>query len=227
MRTRPPARARPRPPRAPPPGRASRRSPRARPRAAGGAGAGKRADVDPWPRGNARRAPRAAVQLRDRVVVRPLLRPKTGAASTKVVDVARDDNLGARRSNSRASSAPSHRRRGRAADRDDHAPHAGIERGTDQLARPDRRRPQRVVGSSHEREAARTGHLDDGGVAAHAPRRVGARAERARDTGRLAVGGRGAQHVQRPLPSVCERQSDSRPAGPLHAERRPRPPPAR
>ncbi len=35
----------------------------------------------------------------------------------------------------------------------------------------------------------------------------------------VAVGGRGAQHVQRPLPAVGERQPDSCPAGALHAER--------
>jgi hypothetical protein len=63
--------------------------------------------------------------------------------------------------------------------------------------------PWVAVGTTDERQARRSRHLDDGGAAGQAPRGIDGVAERAHDD-RLAVAA--AQHVERALSAVGQRQ---------------------
>ena len=180
--------------------------------------AGQLADVDavvgPVALGELRQP---ALQLRDGGRVGSLLRAEDrGCVDEPGRHIACDDDLRAAKVEVERLERPEPAVDGRrSADRDEDAADALVERGADQLARPDRRRAQRVVRSRDEGEAARAGHLDHRGVAAHAPLRVDRRSERPGDTGRPAVGCLRAEDVERALAAVRERQPERRAADPL------------
>jgi hypothetical protein len=94
------------------------------------------------------------------------------------------------------------------ADAHQHTLRTGACRERDQFAGPARRRAQRVVAVTDERETARLCHLDDRSpVGEHRPRRVHRFTERSRDTVRPpGTAAYGEQHVERALTAVGERQ---------------------
>ena len=122
------------------------------------------------------------LEHRDVVRCRALLRAEHARRVEETrLDVARDLDLGTAEIEAerleRAEAAVDGRR---AADRDDHARRAGVDRGADQLAGPVRRRAERVVRAGDEREPARARHLDDAGARRAAPTPPRPVAERAR-----------------------------------------------
>ena len=124
----------------------------------------------------------AALQLCDGGRVGSFLRAEDrGCVDEPGRHVAGDDDLRAAKVEAERLERPEPAVDGRrSADRDEDAADALVERGADQLARPDGRRAQRVVRSRDEGETARAGHLDHRGVAAHAPLRVDRRLRAAR-----------------------------------------------
>ena len=136
------------------------------------------------------------------------------------VDVARDLDLGTAEVEAqrveRAEAAVDGRR---AADRDDHTRRAGFDRCADQLAGPERRRADRVVGGGDERQTARARHLDIAGAPSEPPLRLDGSTEGARHGRSPPVSWVGAEHVERPFPSVGEGKGDCVRPGPPCAGR--------
>ena len=158
-----------------------------------------------------------ALELRDRVRICSLLRAEDrGCVDERRRHVARDDDLRAPEVEVERLERPEPAVHGRRpADRDEDVLDALVESCADQLAGPHGRRGERVVRAGDEGEAARARHLDDRGVAAHAPLGVDRRSEGPGDTGRPAVGRLRAEDVQRALAAVRERQPERRAADPL------------
>ncbi len=182
------------------------------------AGPGQLADVDAVVRAVALGELRQpALELRDRVRICSLLRAEDrGSVDERRRHVARDDDLRSPEVEVERLERPEPAVHGRRpADRDEDVLDALVESCADQLAGPHGRRGERVVRAGDEGEAARARHLDDRGVAAHAPLGVDRRSEGPGDTGRPAVGRLRAEDVQRALAAVRERQPERRAADPL------------